>query len=68
MEKNSLMENQDFKRKVKFILKFGKAMHTVGSPAHTLEGVMQELCQQLKIKGSIVSLPTAIFSSFQEGD
>lgn len=62
------MENQDFKRKVKFILKFGKALHTVGSPAHTLEGIMQEMCQLLKIKGSIVSLPTAIFTSFREGE
>lgn len=62
------MQNEDFKRKVKFILRFGKALHAVGSPAHTLEGFMQEMCQLLGIKGSIVSLPTAIFSSFREGD
>lgn len=61
------MEN-NFRRKVKFILKFGKALHTVGSPAHTLEGTMQEMCQLLNIKGSIISLPTAIFSSFSDGN
>ena len=62
------MQNEDFKRKVKFILRFGRALHAVGSPAHTLEGYMQELCQLLGLKGSIVSTPTAIFSSFREGE
>ncbi len=62
------MERPDFIRRVKFILKFGKALHTVGAPAHTLEGTMQEMCGLFNIKGSIVSLPTAIFSSFSYGD
>lgn len=62
------MEQADFKRRVKFILKFGKALHTVGSPAHTLEGTMQEMCQRLGIKGNIVSQPTAIFTSFSNDD
>jgi uncharacterized membrane protein YjjP (DUF1212 family) len=58
------MEKAQFLRRVKFILKFGRALHTVGSPAHTLEGTLQDMCQLFGIKGSIVSLPTAIFSSF----
>lgn len=62
------MERAQFLRRVKFILKFGKALHTVGSPAHTLEGTMQDLCKLFGIKGSIVSLPTAIFSSFSYQD
>jgi uncharacterized membrane protein YjjP (DUF1212 family) len=62
------MERSQFLRRVKFILKFGKALHTVGSPAHTLEGTMQDLCKLFGIKGSIVSLPTAIFSSFSYED
>lgn len=62
------MERPQFLRRVKFILKFGKALHTVGSPAHTLEGTMQDLCKLFGIKGSIVSLPTAIFSSFSYED
>ena len=49
-------------------MRFGRALHSVGSPAHTLEGTMQEMCQLFGIKGSIVSLPTAIFSSFTYGD
>lgn len=62
------MERPDFLRRVKFIMKFGRALHTVGAPAHTLEGTMQEMCQLLGIKASIVSLPTAIFSSFSYED
>lgn len=62
------MERDQFLRRVKFILKFGKALHTVGAPAHSLEGTMQDMCLQFGIKGNIVSLPTAIFSSFTYGD
>lgn len=62
------MERAEFLKRVKFILKFGKALHSVGSPAHTLESTIQGLCQQLGIKGSVVSLPTAIFSSFSHGE
>jgi uncharacterized membrane protein YjjP (DUF1212 family) len=62
------MEKAQFLRRVKFILKFGRALHTVGSPAHTLEGTLQDMCQLFGIKGNIVSLPTAIFSSFSYGD
>ena len=62
------MERADFLKRVKFILKFGKALHSVGSPAHTLESTIQGLCQQMGIKGSVVSLPTAIFSSFSHGE
>ncbi len=62
------MERPEFIRRVKFILRFGRALHAVGAPAHTLEGTMQDMCQLFGIKGSIVSLPTAIFSSFSYGD
>lgn len=62
------MERPDFLRRVKFIMKFGKALHTVGAPAHTLEATMQDMCRLFSIKGSIVSLPTAIFSSFSYGE
>ena len=58
------MDRAQFTRRVKFIRKFGRALHSVGSPAHSLEGTIQELCQLLNIKGTVVSLPTAIFSSF----
>ncbi len=62
------MERAEFLKRVKFIMKFGKALHSVGSPAHTLESTIQGLCQQFQIKGSVVSLPTAIFSSFSHGE
>jgi uncharacterized membrane protein YjjP (DUF1212 family) len=62
------MEKVQFLRRVKFILKFGRALHSVGAPAHTLEGTLQDMCSLFGIKGQIVSLPTAIFSSFSFGD
>lgn len=62
------MERAQFLRRVKFILKFGRALHMVGAPAHTLEGTLQDMCQLFGIKGNIVSLPTAIFSSFSCGE
>ncbi len=61
------METTLFQRQVKFILRFGKALHSAGAPAHTLEATMQDLCQLLSLKGSFVSQPTAILSSFDNG-
>lgn len=62
------MEDQDLRRKIKFILRFAKALHTVGAPAHTLENVFMDMCQMLKIHGTILSLPTSIITSFKDGD
>ncbi|HLW57740.1 MAG TPA: threonine/serine exporter family protein [Bacteriovoracaceae bacterium] len=64
------MDKTEFKRKVRFVTNFGRVLHSVGTPAHTLEATMQELCRKFGLKGEIVSLPTAIFSSFtdQEGE
>ena len=62
------MDRAQFLRRVKFILKFGRALHSVGAPAHTLEGTLQDMCQLFGLQGNIVSLPTAIFSSFSYGD
>lgn len=61
------MDKKDFQSKVKFVTKFGRALHTVGSPAHTLEATIQNLCQLFGLKSNVVSLPTAIFSSFSDG-
>ncbi len=62
------MEDLEFKRKVKFILRFGKALHASGAPSHTLEGTMSDMCQMMDIRGSFVSQPTAILSSFSNGE
>lgn len=62
------MENTKFKRQVKFILRFGKALHSAGAPAHTLEATMQDMCQLLGIKGTFISQPTAILSSFSNNE
>lgn len=53
-----------FNQQVRFVLRFGKALHSAGAPAHTLEATMQELCLRIGIKGTFISQPTAILSSF----
>lgn len=62
------MEKTKFQRQVKFILRFGKALHSAGTPAHTLEATMQDMCQLLGIKGTFISQPTAILSSFSNNE
>jgi uncharacterized membrane protein YjjP (DUF1212 family) len=60
--------DQRFKRQVKFILRFGKALHSAGAPAHTLEATMQDMCQIWKIRGQFLSLPTSIVAGFSKDD
>lgn len=62
------MEKIEFQRRVKFILRFGKALHASGAPAHTLEGTMVDMCQRMNIRGNFISQPTAILSSFSNGE
>jgi uncharacterized membrane protein YjjP (DUF1212 family) len=62
------MQHSTFNRQVKFILRFGKALHSAGAPAHTLEATMQDMCQLLKIRGTFISQPTAILSSFSNDE
>ncbi len=62
------METTKFQKQVKFILSFGKALHSAGAPAHTLEATMQDMSQLMGIQGTFISQPTAILSSFTKGD
>jgi uncharacterized membrane protein YjjP (DUF1212 family) len=62
------MELTKFQRQVKFILRFGTALHSAGSPAHTLEATMQDMCQLLNIRGTFLSHPTAIHASFSNDE
>lgn len=62
------MQDSKFKRQVRFILRFGKALHSAGAPAHTLEATMLDMCQLLGIRGSFISQPTAILSSFSNDE
>lgn len=59
------MLREEYYQRIKFIVAFGKVMHTVGTPAHTLEAAMMAMCEQMQLKGSFISLPTAIFFSFR---
>jgi uncharacterized membrane protein YjjP (DUF1212 family) len=62
------MERSEFLKRVKFVSTFGKVLHSVGSPAHTIESTMQEMCDLLGIKGSFASMPTLITYSFSYRD
>ena len=62
------MEKSKFQRQVKFILRFGKALHSAGTPAHTLEATMHDMCQLLGLRGTFISQPTAILSSFSNDE
>jgi uncharacterized membrane protein YjjP (DUF1212 family) len=59
------MLREEFYTRIKFIVQFGKAMHSVGSPAHTLEGALAAMSEKCGIKATFVALPTALFSSFR---
>jgi uncharacterized membrane protein YjjP (DUF1212 family) len=56
---------EEFYQRIRFIVQFGRALHSVGSPAHSLEAALLALCQRLGLKGAFVSIPTAIFCSFR---
>lgn len=59
------MEREEYLKRIKFIVKFGQGLHSVGSPAHSLEAALNGLCERLGLKGAFVSIPTAIFCSFR---
>jgi uncharacterized membrane protein YjjP (DUF1212 family) len=59
------MLREEYLSRIKFIVQFGRGMHSVGAPAHSLEAAMNALCERLGLKGSFVSIPTAIFCSFR---
>jgi uncharacterized membrane protein YjjP (DUF1212 family) len=59
------MLREEYLERVKFLVQFGKCLHSVGAPAHTLEASMNSLSERLGMKGSFVALPTAIFCSFR---
>lgn len=59
------MLKEEYLQRIKFIVQFGRGLHSVGSPAHSLEAALMGLCERLGLKGSFVSIPTAIFCSFR---
>ncbi len=59
------MLREEYFQRIKFIVRFGQALHSVGTPAHTLEASLLALCERLGIRGSFISIPTAIFCSFR---
>ncbi len=61
-------QTSKFKQQVRFILRFGTALHSAGAPAHTLESTMQDMAVLMGIRGSFLSHPTAIIASFTNAE
>jgi uncharacterized membrane protein YjjP (DUF1212 family) len=51
-----------------FVLEVGKAMQTLGVPAHRFEEALEEMCTSLGIEGDFFALPTAFIANLQEQD
>jgi uncharacterized membrane protein YjjP (DUF1212 family) len=47
-----------------FVLRLGHALHASGYAAHSLEDVLQKVCDRLDIIGQFFTTPTAIMASF----
>ncbi len=60
-----LLSREEYLKRIKFIVQFGRGMHAVGAPAHSLEAALNGLCERLGLRGSFISIPTAIFCSFR---
>ncbi|MGL5409660.1 MAG: threonine/serine ThrE exporter family protein [Shewanella sp.] len=54
------MDNEDFIRKRKFIIKLGKALHKFGTPAYRLETHLQTVARTLGIEGYFLISPTSM--------
>ncbi len=59
------MLRDEYLERIKFLVQYSKSLHSVGSPAHSIESTLVSLSDRLGMKGSFVSLPTAIFCSFR---
>ncbi len=51
-----------------FTVKLGRALHRFGAPTHRLEEAMTLIAKRLGLAGQFFATPTAIFSSFGEGE
>lgn len=51
---------------VKFVLKFGRALHQYGTPAHRLEEALVQMSERLGLEGQFFSTPTSIMAAFGE--
>ena len=47
-----------------FVLRLAHALHASGYAAHSLEEILQKVCDRLEIIGQFFTTPTAIFASF----
>lgn len=63
------MTSASLRKKRKFIIKLGKALHKFGTPAHRLEAHLQSVSDSLDLDGSFLIVPTALtFVLWPKGD
>lgn len=56
--------NAERRAAIGFILRLARALHTYGIPAHSLEDVLGQASERLRLTGQFFSTPTSIFASF----
>jgi len=49
---------------IEFFMRFARALHRYGAPAHRLEDAISSIAERLKIEAQVLSLPTSIIASF----
>jgi uncharacterized membrane protein YjjP (DUF1212 family) len=54
-------------RAEEFVLRFGRALHTAGTPAHRLEEALSKIAARLGQTASFFSTPTSLFAAFGAG-
>lgn len=63
------MTSAPFKKKRKFLIKLGKALHKFGTPAYRLESHLKNISASLGLDGSFLITPTAMtFVLWPKGD
>ncbi|HEX4955679.1 MAG TPA: threonine/serine exporter family protein [Thermoanaerobaculia bacterium] len=56
------------REKVAFLITLARALHSLGSPAHRLEGSLAQIASGLGVPGQFFATPTAIFAALGEGE
>lgn len=62
------MKDPLFRKKVNFILKLGKALHSYGTNAPRIEASLKSLSESIGLKGHFFSTPTYLAISIDDGE
>lgn len=54
-------------RAIELVLRLGRALQELDTPAHRLESALGEACRRLRLDGQFFSTPTSLFAAFGQG-